>query len=318
MLVNDAFKLVQHAFRSGRPGHAYLLVGSPRGSAGELALRLVQMLFCTSAEFESCGECHACLACAAHTAVDVMWVESALKSRMISADQMRDVRKEMLQTSYAGGWKVCVLLGAERMSESGANAFLKVLEEPPPRTLFLLLSDSPQSLLTTIVSRCQKIDVLGADSPTLDAEWREPLLDILSEHRLGSMSGMATGGKIVALLSGMKKVAEKIVLDERDDEVVDEARDVIDARIKARYIEMRLDLLRFLEGWYRDILLLVVGADPETLHNADKIDVLRERSTGYSVRQALGFVKIAENVARQLGRNLMEAEVFGYWMGRLP
>ena len=168
MRVDDALELIRHAFVSGRPGQAYMLVGPPRGEAGTLALRIVQMLFCTEKKFEGCGKCRACLACESHKTADVAWVESAMKSRVISVDQMRAMQKQMLQTSYAGGWKVCVLLGADRMNPAGANAFLKTLEEPPARSLFLLVTDSPQMLLPTIVSRCQRVDVQGSDRPALD------------------------------------------------------------------------------------------------------------------------------------------------------
>lgn len=71
-------------------------------------------------------------------------------------------------TAFAGGWKVVVLAGADRLTNEAANAFLKMLEEPPPKTLILLLTDAPQALLPTIRSRCQRIDL---DEPP---SWTSP------------------------------------------------------------------------------------------------------------------------------------------------
>lgn len=317
MQVPDALEQIRHAFETGRPAHAYMIAGPPRGEAGALALKVVQMLFCSKAPYAACGVCHECLACAEHRQADALWVESAKKSRQISADQMRDVQRQMLQTSYVGGWKVCVLLGADRMNKASANAFLKTLEEPPGQTLFLLVTDSPQMLLPTIASRCQRIDVLGAGQTEFDEKWRNQAIEILVGHQSGVLAGMATGTHLCNLLKEMKAVAEKRV-EEQLDEESDEPKDVLDARVAARYKEMRSDLLRFLEGWYRDMLLLVSGGEAHLLFNPSVADVLKRKASTVTLRKALSYLKMVENISRQLERNMQEPEVFGYWMGRLP
>ena len=65
----------------------------------------------------------------------------------------------MATTSFSGGWKVGVIYGADRLRAESANAFLKSLEEPPPKTMYLLLTDQPDAILPTIVSRTQRIDL---------------------------------------------------------------------------------------------------------------------------------------------------------------
>jgi DNA polymerase III gamma/tau subunit len=69
------------------------------------------------------------------------------------------ILEPMASTSFSGGWKVGVIIGADRMEAPSANAFLKSLEEPSPKTLYLLLTDSPDSILPTIISRSQRIDL---------------------------------------------------------------------------------------------------------------------------------------------------------------
>lgn len=75
----------------------------------------------------------------------------------ISIDDIRDLREGLALMPYEGGRKVALIAQADRMTEEAANAFLKMLEEPSPTTVFLLASDRPNMLLPTIVSRCQKV-----------------------------------------------------------------------------------------------------------------------------------------------------------------
>jgi DNA polymerase-3 subunit delta' len=71
--------------------------------------------------------------------------------------QIEEVRRQAQMTALSGSWKVYLIDDVERMSPAAANSLLKILEEPPPRTLFLLVSGRPQALLPTIVSRCHVV-----------------------------------------------------------------------------------------------------------------------------------------------------------------
>ena len=152
MKIDEAYDCFRKSVEADRLAQAYLVIGPPRGAAGVLAERVLQLLFCESTD-GPCGRCHGCGAVEAHTTPDVLWVEPQKKSRAISIEQIRDLQGRTFQTSVQGGWKGCVIVAADRMGAGAANAFLKTLEEPPPRSLFLLLSDTPNALLPTIVSR---------------------------------------------------------------------------------------------------------------------------------------------------------------------
>ena len=75
-----------------------------------------------------------------------------------------------------GGWKAGVISGADRMQVEAANAFLKTLEEPPPRTIFLMMTDQPDAMLPTITSRSQRID-LPMPSGILEGDDYEEVAD---------------------------------------------------------------------------------------------------------------------------------------------
>lgn len=81
------------------------------------------------------------------------------KQPFISVHEAADILRRLSLTSHAGGWKVQVIWGAHTMRTDTGNKLLKLLEEPPKRTLFVLLADSTESLLATILSRTQIIPV---------------------------------------------------------------------------------------------------------------------------------------------------------------
>jgi DNA polymerase-3 subunit delta' len=81
------------------------------------------------------------------------------KQGKIGKDEVSDLVKKMSLKSYEGGWKVAIIWMAERMNLSATNKLLKLIEEPPEKTLFLFVSEDIRSLADTLISRCQKIEL---------------------------------------------------------------------------------------------------------------------------------------------------------------
>jgi DNA polymerase-3 subunit delta' len=317
MQVDAAFELIRQAHARARLAHAYLIAGPTRGVGGELAQRILQLLFCPQAQ-GPCGTCHTCQQAQARTLSDVFWLQPEKKSRIISAEAMREkLLAEIAQTSLAGGWKVGVIVGADRLNDASANIFLKTLEEPPPRTLFLLLTDAPQELMPTIISRCQRMEL---DAAVVLAEpWRTQLLACLSAATPpGPLPAMGLAARMSNILAGLKDAAEAEVKAEVKAEAgtLEEDGDVIKARISARYREMRTDLLRAWLYWYRDLLLLRAGGSEEQVYYRDFHTLLTERAAKLTLAQAMANVDGAEELNRQLERSLSEETVLAYWMDR--
>ncbi|MBM4164849.1 MAG: hypothetical protein FJ222_10490 [Lentisphaerae bacterium] len=318
MQVDAAFDCMRHAHASGRMPGGLIITGDIRGDAGELATRILQRLYCREPD-APCRACARCVRVRDQTAYDVVWIVPEKKSRQISIDQIRErLLPAIEQTSFEGGWKVGVIVGADRMNASASNAFLKTLEEPPPQTLFLLLTDSPQNLLPTILSRCQRLDV-DHQVHTLNAVWRVELLQILAAPLPpGPLSALATSAQIGALLATIKEEAEKQVRAEAKDEGDgDESCDVMSARISARYREGRLAVLIALQDWYRDLLVIRSGGSADLLHYPEQLEILRARAAGLTAGQALANVAAVDGIQRQLERNLSEDYVLAYWMDRI-
>jgi len=91
-------------------------------------------------------------------------------SKEIRIDQIRALESWFNTATHRGGWRVALLYPAQALNVISANALLKVLEEPPPHTVFLLVADAPDRLLPTLVSRCRRLP-LPAPAPSLALQW---------------------------------------------------------------------------------------------------------------------------------------------------
>ncbi len=145
----EAYNLIAHAIDTGRAAHGYLIVGEVNGNCLELAKKVLKKLFPDEPK-QAENFSHP----------DIAVLESEGKARIITVDAMREkILEPMATTAFSGGWKVGIVCGADRMRQESANAFLKSLEEPTPKTMYLLLTDQPDAILPTIISRTQRIDL---------------------------------------------------------------------------------------------------------------------------------------------------------------
>ena len=163
MEVAEAFSLISRAIDSGHAAHGYLIVGDLKGSCDILADMLLKKLFPSeTAQVE------------AKSHPDITYLEPEGAKRIIRVESMRErIVEPMSLAAFSGGWKVGVIIGADRMEAPSANAFLKSLEEPTPKTLYLMLTDQPDAILPTIISRSQRIDLPLSEGLLEDEDFEE-------------------------------------------------------------------------------------------------------------------------------------------------
>ena len=156
MELDDAYTLIASAIDSGHAANGYLIAGD-LFRCEQLTKKILLHLFPEAAQLVE-SDSHP----------DVARLEPSGASRTIKVEKtktdpspgMRDgIVEPMSVTAFSGGWKAGVIVGADRLQPAAANAFLKLLEEPPPKTMFLLLTDAPDMILPTIVSRTQRVDL---------------------------------------------------------------------------------------------------------------------------------------------------------------
>jgi DNA polymerase III subunit delta' len=164
-----------------RPAQALLLAG-PRGvGKGALALAWAQALLCEAPQPDgaSCGSCAAChwFETGAHPDFRLVTLQEKTgkegETRMATAievDQAREAVDFVQLSTYRAGFRVVLVNPADSLNLAAANALLKVLEEPPLNTVFVLVSDQPRRLLPTIRSRCTRVDI-GLPPVDQAAQW---------------------------------------------------------------------------------------------------------------------------------------------------
>jgi len=308
-------EMIGRGIREGRPAHAYLLVGPPRGEPARIADHFARTLLCVGAD-KPCGRCRSCEMVARGTHPDYMRVEPEKKSRIISVGQVRDVLRQLGMTSFVGGGKVCTLVAADRMNKEGANALLKTLEEPTASTLFFLLTDRPQRLLPTILSRCQRVTVQepGASGGEFGGKLAVALGRLAPSGEPADAGGVINGFAAAAGVLRVLKELKQSVKDlydgdaEEDDEVeVDPGKDVVNARIEALYREERAGLLGFMGDWFRDILALSVCGPDAPVVLEDFREATAAAARGMGAAGALEGVRAVEELSARLDTTFPEA-----------
>src|ERR1035441_8194692 len=173
-------QLLQRALARGRLGHAYLFAGDNLEKLESLARTLAKTLNCqrpvktNGAATDCCDECASCRKIDGDTHADIHWARPESKSRVVTIDQMRELMREIQLKPAEAEYKVAIIVAADRLKAQAANAFLKTLEEPPAKSVLILLSTEPQRILETILSRCLRLNFSneGAHlSNAAQAEW---------------------------------------------------------------------------------------------------------------------------------------------------
>lgn len=326
MQPHEAFDIVRRSRSNERLPHAYLIVGDPRGDGNELSLQIASLLLCTEGDRAPCGSCDACRRIQSGSHPDVFTLEPEKKSRIISVDAMRE---NMLawseKQSFLGGWKIGRILFADRLNDSAANAFLKTLEEPPPSTLFLLVTDKPEALLPTIISRCQRLD-LAAGRRAPPEPWRSRVGDILAKHSAASqLRVMATASRLQTLLDEItdlaaSQMASQFTSDDPNEPTVD--TDTQQALIRAREKELRRAVFVSIQDWYRDLLILSTSggtAPAGSLCFEEHRAELVQKASKIQPRLALRYIEFAQNIEQQIElRNMQPPTVFIHWFTWMP
>ena len=297
---------LKQAIVAGRLAHGYIVVGPVDKEGQALAEWLGEQLLGNLSTVKE------------HTHPDMPWFKPEKVSRIIDAKMMTERILPFAQcSSLSGGWKIPVIVSADRMNETSANAFLKMLEEAPPQTLFLLLVDSLDDLLPTIISRCQVLNVGG--TRCLPEPWRSDVIEMLADIReKGVFLDTVRAERMIAILDEMDARAEKEVRAKlKGNTLLEEDADTLKARIGATAKAWRADLWMTLEQWMEDLVRLAsTNGTCETLHFPECRGALLVRSKAHSLARLLENFTMLESMCTQLERNLSPAHILPYWFDR--
>lgn len=302
ILGHDRQKVIlRRAFDSDRLAHAYLFEG-PEGIGKRLmALALVRIIFCQDGS--GCGNCNACRKVDHHNHPDLHLLEADGAS--IKIEQIRGLQKELSYRPPEAPKKVCLIDGAEKLNLAAGNSLLKTLEEPTGNTLLILITARPESVLSTIRSRCQRLPFVRLP--------QEKLRQVLLE-RLGVDE---TQGHILTALS---EGSFKKALGKDRDLFIEKRRTLLKsltalssgsivplfelARELSEQKEQLPEILEIFQAFYRDLLLFQYGRPAEELVNIDLIDKIRRIAGRETIPSLLNKLDAITASRRQLERNV--------------
>jgi DNA polymerase-3 subunit delta' len=331
-------QLLQRSLQRGRLAHGYLFAGHQLDELEAIARTLAKTLNCqqpakgaSAVPIDSCDACISCQKIEHGNHADVHWVRPESKSRVITIDQMRELMKVMNLKPTEAGYKVAVVVAADRLNVPAANAFLKTLEEPPPKSILILLSTDPQRILETILSRCLRLN-FGGDGPRpLDSaqkEWLAAFSEMAAVEQKSLLGRYRLMDELLRKLGAVRESIEEALTarsplqryEDVEKELRDKWEDELTAAIEAEYRRQRADLLLVLQWWLRDVWVQTLGTQglpaehpkpkarqPSALLNFPEIEGTATVAGRISARDAMENLQIMEQLQRWLGTNVQEA-----------
>jgi DNA polymerase-3 subunit delta' len=204
----ERWQQVRRAHADGRLAHALLLAGPRAADADHFASSLAAWLLCEAAEAprKPCGECRSCVQIAAGAHPNLMRLAPAEDKRDIAIDDVRDLLDRLHLSSHYGQAKIAVISPADALNAAGANALLKTVEEPPPKTHLLFVAERWRALPATLRSRCQIVRFASPRAWTPEGEGAAEWSRALAEAAEGKLQALriAQGLKRDAAQQGLE------------------------------------------------------------------------------------------------------------------
>ena len=332
-------QLLQRSLERGRLGHAYMFSGQELSELEGIAVTLAKTLNClepvekNGVAVDCCDKCLNCQKIEHGNHADVFWVRPESKLRVIKMNQVvrRDDSPARVLLEFVNlkptesEYKIGIVVAADRMNEQAANAFLKTLEEPPAKSILVLLTTEPQRILETIFSRCLRLSFGGDSQRPLSPAQKEWLTgfgetaaaeqkSLLGRYRL--MDVLLK--KLNELKSGIEeKLTEQSPLQRYKDaerDLQERWEDELKAAIEAEYRRQRSELLAVLQWWLRDVWVRKIRnstvesrRDDSELLRFPEIAGSAQVAQRISAADALENLQVIEQIQRWLYTNVQEA-----------
>jgi DNA polymerase III subunit delta' len=323
--ATNAVHLLERSLEKNRLAHAYLFSGDSLDALEEMARTLAKALNCqTNANaathsLTSCGQCDACRRIQHGNHPDVLWVRPESKSRLILIDQMRELMQTVHLKPTVAEFKIGVIVAADRLNVQAANAFLKTLEEPPPKSVLILLTTEPQRILETILSRCLRLN-FGGDAAPARAQhvaWLAPFSEMAARQDRGLLARYQLLGLVMKKLGADKEQIEKNLTERSpleqygeqnlEPKMREKLEDELTAAIEAEYRRQRAEVVGALQWWLRDIWLQTIQTEGELLCFPDLLPAAKIVAARLTSAEAMRNLDELDRLHRQLNSNVQEA-----------
>lgn len=305
---DPAIQVLRRAVTSRKLAHAYLFTGPEGVGKATCAIALASALNCLEAFGEGCDTCDSCHKIQHGLHPDLMHIQP--DGILIKIDQVRVLERHMGFSPHEGRYRLVLIDEAEKLNLNAANALLKSVEEPRPRTLFVLVSSAGHRVAPTLVSRCQRVRFLPLSAGDVADVVEQHSPDASGEDRRAAAAlSEGSAKRALRLLEGdqMAFIQRTIrALWQAGSRPSGSALEIFEPASEAgkdrRLLSEALDLLRV---WLRDVLLCheEVGR-PERLVNVDRIEELHAEAARLPRVAIVGQLKALEEAQSALRGNV--------------
>ena len=281
------------AYGSGRAAHAYIFSGPNGIGKTRIAEAFVQLLACKSHrdDGDACGSCRTCRLIAEERHPDLFVIRP--EGQFIKINQVRDITRRLIYAPVESATRGIVIHDAETLHPAAANALLKTLEEPSANNVFILLTDRPNLLLTTIRSRCQQLR-FSRLTREIVSQW------LIDHAEIAAMSAGSIGAALELSDADLTSLRHEWLstLTRFDQLTNGEILGLADELSRDKQsMPVVLDILRC---GLRDTLLMACQADTQHLTFRDRAETLPRLSVG----SAMKAISAIEDVERALRGNV--------------
>jgi DNA polymerase-3 subunit delta' len=300
--------ILQTTMARKRVPHAYLFYGMKGIGKRTTAVVFAKAINCLEGEkaFDACDRCSSCRKIVHRNHPDVTIIE--VEGQFIKIGEIRSLQNQMKFKPFEGGKRIFIIVDADKMNITAANALLKTLEEPSPSNILILVTSRPYQLPLTILSRCQHLRFNPLQRKTVASFLQDRLsMDAESARVLASSSGGSIGKALEmsrdAFLTLRDTILSKISGNRMEDplNVLSFAGDFGKDR---REIIGRINILR---TCYRDALVYKETAEMERLINQDCVETIKSIADRLLGRDILNNIKTVGWALDAIDRNANKA-----------
>ncbi|MFN3301407.1 MAG: DNA polymerase III subunit delta' [Patescibacteria group bacterium] len=296
-------KFLQRNIVNKKIAHAYLFYGPENLGKKSVAKYFALSLICSGKE-KPCLKCQNCQNFLKDIHPDVIWLKKEEGKNNISIDQIRDLKKKIFLAGFTDSYKVIIIVNAEEMTPEAANSFLKILEEPPKKSLIILLANNLRGIPKTILSRCQLLKFsLVPKKEILEYLKKEYHL---SDKKAEEISAISFGrpGQAIKFVKD-KKILEKYL--EGQKKLIEIMTSDLNKRLMiVSEIAKENEIGKIIIGWknlIRDIILLKTNND-ELVVNLIFKEKIKKLSEKFSFEKIYQIEKELDNFNFYLNQNI--------------
>lgn len=302
-----AVNILLKSLKEDKVSPSYIFVGSEGVGKKFTAVEFAKTINCLNVNnnLEACEICNVCNKINKQCCPDLKIIEPIKGS--IKIEQIRELRREIDLKPFEYRKKIYIIDQAEEMTIEASNCLLKTIEEPPDYAIIILICINTDSILPTIISRCQLIKFRLIDSSKI----RKILFNKvnLEESKAELVSKLAQG----SIGKAFKLISDKEYFNRRE-KLLDYLNKVLPEKYDSNFfinIEKILmdinnieEMLEIILLWYRDILIIKELGIKEYIINSDKIEELKEKSRVYSQEMLIDILDYIEQIKEFMKKNI--------------